>query len=74
VNEAHPFCYSQTKKYYYLLFFSDCSLPLFRLIIPNPHGEFKLEGQKMIFEGGIRKSVILKEGMLDGISEVFVLC
>jgi hypothetical protein len=62
--------------YYYLLllFFSDCSLPLSRLTIPNPHGKFKLEGRKIIFEGDYTRSLILKEGISDGILEVFVLC
>jgi hypothetical protein len=61
---------------YLLLFFSDCSLPLSKLTIPNPHGRFKLEGRKIIFEAGIfnPRSVILKEGISDGILEVFVLC
>jgi hypothetical protein len=38
--------------YYYLLllFFSDCSIPSSRLIIPNPHGKFKLEGKNIIFK------------------------
>jgi hypothetical protein len=54
-----------------LLFFSDCSLPSSRLIIPNPHRKFKLEGRNIIFENYTR-SLILKEGILDGILEVFV--
>jgi hypothetical protein len=33
-----------------LLFFSDGSLPLSRLAIPNPHEKFKFEGQNIIFE------------------------
>jgi hypothetical protein len=50
-----------------LLLFSDYSLPLSRLIIPK--------GQNIIFEGhGIPSSLILKEGISDGILEVFVLC
>jgi hypothetical protein len=58
-----------------LLFFSDFSLPLSRLIIPNPHGKFKLEGKNIIFEGGYNKrSLILKERRSDGILEVFALC
>jgi hypothetical protein len=59
-----------------LLFFSDYSLPLSRLIIHNPHGKFKLEGRNIIFEGGWDnpRSLILKEGISDGILEVFVLC
>jgi hypothetical protein len=57
-----------------LLFFSDCSLPLFRLVIPNPHGLFKLEGRSVTFEGGNGRSLILKEGISDGNLEVFVLC
>jgi hypothetical protein len=39
---------------------------------------FKLEGKNIMFEGGgdwkNPKSVILKEGISDGILEVFVLC
>jgi hypothetical protein len=57
-----------------LLFFSDSSLPLSRLTIPNPHGKFKLEGRNIIFEGGYTRSLILKEGISDRILEVFVLC
>jgi hypothetical protein len=58
-----------------LLFFSDGSLPLSKLTIPNPHGKFKLEGRKIIFEDAtISRSLILKEGISDGILEVFVLC
>jgi hypothetical protein len=57
-----------------LLFFLDGSLPLSKLTIPNPHGEFKLEGRNIIFENGYLRSLILKEGLLDGILEVFVLC
>jgi hypothetical protein len=59
-----------------LLFFSDGSLPLSKLIFPNPHGKFKLEGRNIIFEvdNYVKRSLILKEGILDGILEVFVLC
>jgi hypothetical protein len=61
-----------------LLFSSDYSLPLSRLIIPNPHEKFKLEGRNAIFERDddslIIRSLILKEGISDGILEVFVLC
>jgi hypothetical protein len=59
-----------------LLFFSDGSLPLSKLTIPNPHGKFKLEGRKIIFQGNLidTRSLILKEGISDGILEVFVLC
>jgi hypothetical protein len=60
-----------------LLFFSDGSLPLSKLTIPNPHGKFKLEGRNIIFQGDSdedTKSVILKEGISDGILEVFVFC
>jgi hypothetical protein len=59
-----------------LLFFSDCSLPLSRLIIPNPHEGFRLEGRKMIFQGGgsyITRSLILKEKISDKVLEVFIL-
>jgi hypothetical protein len=57
-------------------FFSDGSLPLSRLAIPNPHKKFKLEGRNIIFEWGYPNvmSLILKEGISDGILEVFVLC
>jgi hypothetical protein len=58
-----------------LLFFSDCSLPLSRLLIPNPYGKFKLEGRNVIFEcqkSNVR-SLILKEGISDGVLEMFVL-
>jgi hypothetical protein len=57
----------------YYIFFSDGSLPLSKLTIPNPHGKFKLEGRNIIFQGYTR-SLILKEGISDGILEVFVLC
>jgi hypothetical protein len=56
-----------------LLFFSDTSVPLF----PNPHGEFELEGRSLIFESDDEdntRSLILKEGISDGILEMFVLC
>jgi hypothetical protein len=56
-------------------FFLDSSLPLSRLVFPNPHGKFKLEGRKIIFQGdSYERSVVLKEGISDGILEVFVLC
>jgi hypothetical protein len=56
------------------LLLSDYFLPLSRLIIHNPHGRFKLEGRKSIFEGGYnnQRSLILKEGISDGILEMFV--
>jgi hypothetical protein len=63
-----------------LFFFSDGSLPLSRLIIPNPnpHGKFKLEGRNIIFQidgySEDERSLILKEGISNGILEVFVLC
>jgi hypothetical protein len=59
-----------------LLFFSDYSLLLSKLIIPNPHGNFTLEERNFEFEGdeGYPRSVILKEGISDGILEVFVFC
>jgi hypothetical protein len=58
-------------------FFLDGSLPLSRLTIPNPHGEFELEGRNIVFQGDgyeDRRSLILKEGISNGILEVFVLC
>jgi hypothetical protein len=58
-----------------LLLFSD-SLPLSKLIIPNPHGRFRLEKQSIIFEGYNllinARSVILKEGISNGILKMFV--
>jgi hypothetical protein len=58
-----------------LLFFSNYSIPLSRLIISNPHGLFKLEERNIIFESpgyrDGRRSLILKEG---GTLEVFILC
>jgi hypothetical protein len=59
-----------------LLFFSDYSLPLSRLTIPNPYGKFKLEGKNITFVYCYPNatSLILKEGISDGILEVFVLC
>jgi hypothetical protein len=56
-----------------LLFSSDYSLPLSKLMIPNPHGEFNLEGQNIIFKI-YTMSVILKERISKGFLEVFVLC
>jgi hypothetical protein len=56
-----------------VLLFPDGSLPLSRLIIPNPHEGFKLKGRNIIFKRGYTRSVILKEGISDGILEVFVL-
>jgi hypothetical protein len=57
-----------------LLFFSDRSLSLFRLIIPNVYGRFKLEGRNIILKGDDynSRSLILKEGISEGILEVFV--
>jgi hypothetical protein len=42
----------------------------------NPYRKFKLKGQNIIFKCDLdyQRSVILKEGILDGILEVFVLC
>jgi hypothetical protein len=61
-----------------LLFFSDYSLPLSKLIIPNSNGGFKFEGQNIIFKGDvdftIARSFILKERISNGILKVFVLC
>jgi hypothetical protein len=52
------------------------SVPLFRLIIPNPHKKFRLEGRSVIFEGKTKtndiRSLILKKGIVDGALEVFV--
>jgi hypothetical protein len=61
--------------YLLLLLFSDYSLPLSRLIIPNPYGKFKLEKRNIIFEGHDlnSRSLMLKKGIWDGILEVFVL-
>jgi hypothetical protein len=57
----------------YCYYFSDGYLPLSKLTIPNPHGKFKLEGRKIIFQGdSYERSVVLKEGISDGILEVFV--
>jgi hypothetical protein len=53
-----------------LLFFSDYFLPLSRLIVPNPYGKFRLEKRNVMFNC----TLILKEGISDGILEVFVLC
>jgi hypothetical protein len=43
-------------------------------MIPNPHKKFKLKGRKIIFENNNIRSLILKEGISDGILEMFVLC
>jgi hypothetical protein len=50
------------------------AIELVNFIIPNPHGKFKLEGRNVIFEGENLRSLIFKEGISDGILEVFVLC
>jgi hypothetical protein len=60
-----------------LLFFSDYSIPVSRLTIPNPHEMFKLEGRNIIFEIESNdlideRSLILKEGISNGILEVFM--
>jgi hypothetical protein len=52
---------------YLLLFFSDRSLPLSRLITPNPHKGFKSKKKDK------RWNLILKEGILNEILEVFVI-
>jgi hypothetical protein len=44
--------------------------------VPNSHKKFKLEERSITFEGGLmnnKRSIILKEGISDGILEVFVL-
>jgi hypothetical protein len=59
-----------------VIIFSDGFLPLSRLIIPNPHGMFKLEKRKMIFQGNngrYTRSLILKEKVVNNVFEVFVL-
>jgi hypothetical protein len=45
------------------------------VIIPNEKGSFLLEGRKATFDGGGHgnaRSLILKEGISDGVVEVFV--
>jgi hypothetical protein len=49
------------------------TIRLINLVVPNPH-EFKLEGQNITFERGYKNSFILKEGISNGILEVFALC
>jgi hypothetical protein len=58
-----------------VIFFSDRFLPLSRLIIPNPHRGFRLEGRKIIFQyrGSYTRSLILKEKISNKVLEVFVL-
>jgi hypothetical protein len=56
----------------FIFIFSDATLPLSRLTIYDPHGKFKFEERNIIFEGIVSvTSVILKEGILNGILEVF---
>jgi hypothetical protein len=59
-----------------LLFLLDTSSPLSSLLLPNPYGSFALEGRKATFSGEGRyddiRSLVLREGMSDGIMEVFV--
>jgi hypothetical protein len=54
-------------------FFLDSSLPLSRLIIPYPYENLKFKGRNAIFEGDNynKRSVLLKEGISNGILEVF---
>jgi hypothetical protein len=63
--------------FFIVVIFLDGFLPLSRLIIPNPHGMFKLEKRNMIFQGGGSlnniRSLILKEKIVDKVFEVFVL-
>jgi hypothetical protein len=58
-------------------FFLDGFLPLSRLLIFNPHGLFKLEKRKMIFQMIPNiyhiRSLVLKERISNEILEVFVL-
>jgi hypothetical protein len=53
-------------------FFSDNLSPVSLLLLPNTHGDFTLEGRKMLFTGKIR-SLFFKEGILNEILEMLVL-
>jgi hypothetical protein len=62
--------------FFYLLFFLDTSSSLSTLLLPNPYGSFALEGRKATFSGGgcgHERSLVMREGVSDGIMEVFVL-
>jgi hypothetical protein len=60
-----------------LLFLSDYSLPLSKLLIPVLYEKFELKERYFTlgpFFCGYPTSLLLKEGISDGILEVFVLC
>jgi hypothetical protein len=42
-----------------------------KLIIPNLYKKFKLKKRNIIFENYIQRPIILKEGISNGILEVF---
>jgi hypothetical protein len=63
----------------FFIFISDATIPFSHFLLPNPYDKYKLEERKIIFNGGglngdnIR-SLIMKEGIKDGMMQVFVLC
>jgi hypothetical protein len=64
--------------YLFYFFPSGMMTSLVDLMVPNRHGKFKLEGRNIKFQSGgfpnDKRSLILKEGISNGILEVFVLC
>jgi hypothetical protein len=60
-------------KYFILL---DTTIPLSNFLTPNRNNNYKLEGRKAMFDSDNKheaRSLIMKEGIKDGIIEVFVL-
>jgi hypothetical protein len=48
---------------------------LSRLIVPNIKGDFTFDGRNVVFNCNLKnpRSLVLKEGITDGVLEVFVL-
>jgi hypothetical protein len=58
------------------IFVLDTTLPFSNFLLPNPYGNYKLEERKAIFNSEGRyniRSLIMKEGIKNGMMEVFVL-
>jgi hypothetical protein len=55
------------------IFVLDVTLFFSHLLLYNPYGNYRLEGRKAIFGGGDTRSLIMKEGIKNGLMEVFVL-
>jgi hypothetical protein len=62
--------------FFIYIFVLDVTLFFSHLLLPNPYGNYKLEERKAIFntEGSYySRSLIMKEGIKNGMMEVFVL-